>query len=156
VRLNPYAARPDVYQAVLSVSRELARGELADSLRCLVELRVSQVNRCGFCLAMHADGARAAGVSQAKLDTLAGWREDGTFTVRERAALGVAEAVTTLADAGVSEEVWDAARAVFCDEELADLLYLIGLINLYNRVNIAAAFPAERWRSRGVARPAGM
>ena len=41
----------------------------------LVNIRVSQVNGCGFCLALHARFARRAGIAQDKLDVLAGWRE---------------------------------------------------------------------------------
>lgn len=91
---------------------------------------------------MHADGARSAGVGQAKLDSLPGWREDSTFTTRERAALGLAEAVTELSPDGVSAETWDDAASAFSENELADLLFLIGLMNLYNRVNVAVQFPA--------------
>jgi AhpD family alkylhydroperoxidase len=115
----------------------------------LVEVRVSQINGCGFCLAMHADQARAAGVAQTKLDTVAGWAEDPSFTARERAALAIAEAVTHL-DRGVPDDIWHAAAAAFTEEELADLLYAVGLINLYNRVNVAAQFPADLWRDHGL------
>ena len=39
---------------------------------------------------------------------------------------------------------------MFTPEELADLLYLVGLMNLYNRVNVAAALPAALWREHGL------
>lgn len=149
MRLNPYATRPQPYRSLLSVGQELATGPIEHSLRALIEVRVSQINGCGFCLAMHADQARDAGIPQAKLDTVAGWAEDGSFSERERAALALAEAVTALDD-GVSAHVWDAAAAVFSGEELADLLYVIGLINLYNRLNVASQFPAEFWREHGL------
>jgi uncharacterized peroxidase-related enzyme len=150
MRLNPYAARPDSYRALLSLSGALAKGPLEHALRSLVEIRVSQLNGCGFCLAMHADGARAAGVPQSKLDTLAGWRDDAAFSERERAALALAEDLTVLTSGGVSDDVWDQARAVFTEEEVADVLYLIGLMNLYNRLNLASEFPAELWREQGL------
>jgi AhpD family alkylhydroperoxidase len=151
MRLNPYALRPHAYEAVRSLSRELAKGPLERTLRFLVEIRVSQLNRCGVCLAMHSDGARGAGVPQTKLDTLAGWREDSGFTDRERAALELAEAVTDLAPAELPDAVWQRAHAVFTDEELADLLYLIGQMNLFNRINVAVEFPADLWREQGMA-----
>jgi AhpD family alkylhydroperoxidase len=131
VRLNPYVVRPDVYDSIRSVSRELARGRLERPLRHLVELRVSQLNRCGFCLAMHSEWARAAGVPQAKLDSLAEWHDDNAFTPRERSALELAEAMTALGDAGADDDVWGRAASEFNPEELADLLFLIGLMNLY-------------------------
>jgi len=151
MRLNPYARRPEVYDAIRGVSRVLGQGPVEPSLRALVEIRVSQLNRCGFCLAMHTDGARLAGVEQAKLDSLAGWQEDTAFTTRERTALRLAELFTDMGVDGVPTEAWDEAAAVFAEDELSDLLFLIGLMNLYNRVNVAVQFPASVWREGGVA-----
>ena len=151
MRFNPYATRPQIYDAIRGVSGALAKGPLEASLRALVELRVSQLNRCGFCLAMHSDGARATGLEQTKLDSLAGWREDAAFTRSERAALELAEAITGLGDDGVAAETWDEAASVFSEDELADLVFLIGLMNLYNRVNVAVQFPASAWREHGYA-----
>ena len=157
MRLNPYALRPKAYEGASAVVREIDSGTLEPGLRCLVELRISQLNRCGFCLAMHADGGREAGVPQEKLDTVAGWREDDQFTERERAALELAEVLTSAIELGVSDATWGRAAAVFSDAELADLLYLIGVMNFFNRVNVASQFPAGMWRDRngrGSRRPA--
>ena len=60
MRVNPYAVRPKAYQALRAVIHEIHQGTLDPALRCLVEVRVSQMNGCGFCLAMHADTSRAA------------------------------------------------------------------------------------------------
>lgn len=148
MRLNPYAIRPKAYQAVTAVIREIDQGTLEPALRSLVEVRVSQLNRCGFCLAMHADAGREAGVSQEKLDTIGGWREDDQFTDRERVALELAEAMTSSIELGVSEALWSRAAALFSEAELADLLYLIGVMNLFNRLNVASQLPARLWRER--------
>jgi alkylhydroperoxidase family enzyme len=69
---------------------------------------------------------------------LAVWQETGLFTARERAALGLTEAVTRLSDGPVSDEVWAAAAAEFDETELAELVWLITTINAWNRVNVAA------------------
>lgn len=100
---------------------------------------------------MHADGARLAGVEQQKLDSLAGWREDTAYTARERAALRLAELLTEMSADGVTAQAWDEAASLFTEDELSDLLFLIGLMNLYNRVNVAVQFPAATWREGGVA-----
>lgn len=67
------------------------------------------------------------------------------------AALELAEAVTDLAPTGVPGSVWQRVAAVFTDEELADLLYLIGQMNLFNRINVAVEFPADLWREHRMA-----
>jgi alkylhydroperoxidase family enzyme len=39
--------------------------------------------------------------------------------------------------------IWEAAREQFNDEELAALLFLIGLINVWNRINVAVELPSD-------------
>jgi alkylhydroperoxidase family enzyme len=79
-----------------------------------------------------------------KLDLLAGWRETSSFDDRERAALGLAEAMTRVGDGGrVDEATWSTARDAFDDEELSALLYLVGLINIWNRINVAVELPSD-------------
>lgn len=52
---------------------------------------------------------------------------------------------------GVSDALWSRAVDLFTESELADLLYLIGVMNLFNRLNVATEFPAQLWRERGIA-----
>jgi AhpD family alkylhydroperoxidase len=144
MRFDPYAKDGQWYQDVLTLSGHLARGPLDAALCQLVEVRVSQITGCAFCLLLHSDGARKARVDQAKLDALAGWREGSGFDERERAALDLAEAMTRLGDGKrVDDLVWSAARQQFGDEELAALLYLVGLINIWNRINVAVELPSD-------------
>jgi AhpD family alkylhydroperoxidase len=144
MRFDPYANGGQWYQDVLSLSGHLARGPLDPAICQLVEVRVSQITGCAFCLRLHSDAARKAGVGQDKLDTLAGWRDASGFTNRERAALGLAEAMTRLGDGErVGQDIWQAAREEYNDTELAALLYLVGLINVWNRINIAVELPSE-------------
>lgn len=99
---------------------------------------------CAFCLKLHTRVARKMGMSQDKLDTLAGWRESPQFTDQERAALALAEAMTRIGDGNrVDETTWAAARAAFSDEELSALLYLVTLINTWNRINVAVELPGD-------------
>jgi AhpD family alkylhydroperoxidase len=132
------------YQDVLTLSGHLARGPLDAAIYQLVEVRVSQITGCAYSLSLHSDGARKASVDQAKLDMLAGWRKATGFDEREHAALDLAEAMTRLGDGKrVDELVWSAGREQFSDEELAALLYLVGLINVWNRINVAVELPSD-------------
>ena len=45
----------------------------------LVKIRVSQINGCAFCLAMHAELARKNGVNDDQLDLLVAWRESPVY-----------------------------------------------------------------------------
>ncbi|MER6580096.1 hypothetical protein [Nonomuraea sp. NPDC001023] len=50
--------------------------------------------------------------------------------------------MTRIAEAGVPEEVFDAAREHFDETTLAHLLWTIAVINVWNRMAIAAGPPA--------------
>jgi AhpD family alkylhydroperoxidase len=144
MRFDPYTEGFDWYQDVLALAGHLARGPLEGSISQLVEVRVSQITGCTFCLGLHSGMARRQGVHQDKLDLLAGWREAPQFDQRERAALDLAEAMTRIGDGlRVEDHIWLAARDQFSDAELAALLYLIGLINVWNRINVTVELPSD-------------
>jgi AhpD family alkylhydroperoxidase len=144
VRLNTYGADPTGYERLLAWNEHLASGPLDAGLRAIVEARASQINGCAFCLAMHLDEARVAGVDHMKLDALAAWRDVTAFDQRERAALALTEAVTRLADGGrVDDPTWSAAREHFDDVSLAHLVEVIAIINAFNRLNVATERTAE-------------
>jgi len=112
----------------------------------LVLMRVSQINGCAYCMDMHSKDARAAGETEQRLYVLAGWREASFYSERECAALDWAEAVTRLGEHSVSDDVYGRARASFSEEELMNLTLVIGMINTWNRINVAFQTPAGSYQ----------
>lgn len=104
----------------------------------LVYLRVSQINNCAYCLDMHTRDLLKKGVSIEKLALVQAWTEAGSlFEKRERAALAWAETVTRVAETGVPDAAYQAAREVFDERELVDLTIAVSLMNAYNRMGIS-------------------
>ena len=132
-----YAAFKPGLDGMFRLGKAVHASGLAASLIELVNMRVSQINECAFCLDMHWKDARANGETEQRLYGLSAWREAPYYTDRERAALGLTEAVTRLAGGGVPDEVIAAAGPHFAPEELAALLYSIVLINSWNRLAIS-------------------
>ena len=92
---------------------------------------------------MHTKDALHAGETQARLNMVAAWREATVFTEAERAALELAEQGTRLADGGeVTDEAWQNAAKHYEEAQLTALVVLIGVINLYNRLNAITRQPA--------------
>lgn len=111
---------------------------LSSVLVDLAYLRVSQINNCAYCLDIHTRDLLEKGVKVEKLALVQAWNEVGNlFDERERAALAWAESVTLVAQTGVPDEAYQAARAVFEERELVDLTIAIGLMNMYNRMAIS-------------------
>lgn len=121
------------YVTMSKLSRSI---ELDHTLRGLIDIRASQINCCAFCLDMHWKDARAAGESEERLSMVPAWRESPLFDERERAALGLTEAMTLIADGQVPDDVWDEAAAQFDQSELAQVIFAIATINTWNRLSI--------------------
>ncbi len=137
-RLSQKRVDPASYKAVLAMEEYVQSSTLERKLLELVKIRASQLNHCAFCLDMHNRDAMELGESPRRLYVLAGWREaPDLYTERERAALSLTEAVTLIADAGVTDEVWDEVTASFSDIEVVQLLMAISTINVWNRLAVA-------------------
>ena len=102
-------------------------------IRELVKMRVSQINGCAYCLNLHAPEARAAGVSQQKLDVLPAWRESPVFDAKERAALAWSEALTRLETTNAPDTDYQMLADAFDDRERVELTLIITTINAWNR-----------------------
>lgn len=102
----------------------------------LVKLRASQINGCAYCIDMHSKDLLAAGESIDRLLGLEAWRDSSFHTDRERAALDWTEAITLISHTHASDEIWNRVRPHFTDQELADLTWAIGAINLWNRLGV--------------------
>jgi AhpD family alkylhydroperoxidase len=137
-RLNFMQVAPAGYKALGGVLGYVMQSGLPDALVELVYLRVSQINNCAYCLDMHTRDLLKKGQKIEKLALVQAWAEAGDlFDARERAALAWAETVTRVAETGVPDEAYEAARAVFDEREFVDLTIAIGLINTYNRLAIS-------------------
>ncbi|MDX3233028.1 carboxymuconolactone decarboxylase family protein [Streptomyces sp. ME19-01-6] len=109
----------------------------------LVNLRVSQINGCAFCLNLHTRAALRAGETTQRLGVLAAWRDTEVFTPRERAALGLAEATTSPADAAAQEAAYGVARQVLTDDEISAVIWVAITMNAFNRVSIMSKHPVR-------------
>jgi AhpD family alkylhydroperoxidase len=138
---QPAMVVPGAMDALQALGGAIAATGLSPRTMALVNLRVSQINGCGTCLLGDLKAARAHGITDEQLVTVAGWRETRLFTAAERAALALAEAVTRTADCSepVPDDVWNDAAASYDDVTLAALVLAIANINLWNRLNVATA-----------------
>ncbi|MFD5318676.1 carboxymuconolactone decarboxylase family protein [Streptomyces sp. NPDC127098] len=136
---SPTAAK--IARRFYNVSSVLDGSTLPKSLRELVELRVGQLNGCGFCVDIHTKEAAAAGESALRLNLVAAWRHSTVFTEAERAALALAEEGTRLGDHGVTDATWAEVRRHFDDDQVGALVCLVSLINAATRMNVIVHNP---------------
>lgn len=137
-RLDYSYVAPDGLKALSAAHSYVARSGLPPEVLDLVYLRVSQINNCAYCLGQHTRDLLKKGVKSEKLALLQAWEEGGgLFSETERAALAWAETVTLVAETGVPDSAYSAAREVFDEKQLVDLTIAISVMNSYNRMAIS-------------------
>jgi uncharacterized peroxidase-related enzyme len=135
--LNSAAVAPEALAAMGATAKYVAHASISAKLRYLVELRVSQINGCTYCVDKHSEELRSVGETQQRIDCVVAWRHASFYTEQERAALGWAEAVTALGPAGVADDVYERVRSRFSEKELVDLTVIIAMMNAWNRLAVS-------------------
>ena len=128
---------PDVMEHLGRVHGMLREHGLDPRLSHLIELRISQINGCAFCVKMHSRDARKDGESNDRLDRLAVWRHVGDFSPAEKAAFAWAEALTYLERETDYGPLRAALREHYSDETISLITTCVAMINLWNRVQIS-------------------
>ncbi|MNF44480.1 Carboxymuconolactone decarboxylase family protein [compost metagenome] len=142
-RLNYYQAAPQAMKAMIGLEKAASESILPGSLRELVRIRASQINGCAYCIDTHTADATKAGESVRRLMAVSAWKETPFFDERERAALLWTETLTLVAATHAPDEVYAEVAAVFNDQELAELTFVIAAINAWNRFGVGFAMQPE-------------
>ena len=143
-RLARHGADTFGYKANLRIDRKLAQ---------LLRLRVSQINNCTYCLNLHYEAARDAGIPRPVIDTLTAWWETDFHDDAARAALAYTEAITRVADATITDGFGarhDALAEHFPQEEILEIIGIVLNMNVWTRLKLAEGAspgPAEQARS---------
>ncbi|WP_420109791.1 carboxymuconolactone decarboxylase family protein [Mycolicibacter arupensis] len=136
-----------VHQAYLDAAAEVqaraADAGLSPTVLELVNLRVSQINGCAFCLNMHSKALLEAGDTVQRIAVLPAWRDTQLFSDTERAALEIAEAVTWISEAHLDDEEFGLLREHLSDDQISLLVWAAITINAFNRVSIMSRFPVR-------------
>jgi len=142
---NPAFVLTDAMKGIGSIFKAVNTGGISHELQEIVALRASQINGCSACVHSHVQNLVKAGVESERIATVAAWREAPFYTDAERAALELAERATRLADRSadaVEEELWGRLTSHYDEAQLSALILLIGVTNMFNRINAVVHEPA--------------
>src|SRR4249920_1479429 len=114
-----WARLPGAFLAMQAMYRALDRkaSALEPALRSLVQVRVSQVNGCEFCVDLNSSVGAERGLATAKLQALETFESSPLFAEREKAALAYADTVTR-SDRSVDAELVARLRRSFDDQAI--------------------------------------
>lgn len=112
----------------------------------LLNVRISQINGCAYCLDLHVREALEAGETSQRLAVLPAWRDTALFTEKERAALALVESITELPSQQLREQEEGMARKSLTEEEFSVVGWVAVSMNAFNRISIASHHPVRRDR----------
>ncbi len=136
-RIDIAKIQPTALNAMLSIESYLSNVNLSAELKELIKIRASMINQCAYCIQMHVPEAEKAGIESQKLFALAAWKESPLFNVTERAVLALTDEMTLIANDGVSDKSYQEALEVLGEEQLAQAMMQIIMINAWNRFALA-------------------
>lgn len=128
---------PGAVQGMYAANSYFDGASLSQVLRRQVELRVSQINGCSYCIWLHSRQLRELGDGEERLVSLAQWRSATCFSDAERAALNWAELVTRIADGAPPDDAFADLRKYFDDRQIVDLTAIAANMNALNRMAIS-------------------
>ncbi|KAA0580557.1 carboxymuconolactone decarboxylase family protein [Azospirillum sp. B21] len=127
---------PSLFATLYATAKTIRGSGLPTGLIHLIDLRVSQINGCAYCIDMHTKEARHDGQSEQRIAALAEWERSDLFLPDERAAFAWAE-VLTRAQHDRIDEAYRALQSHFSAEQIAQLTVTAAQINAWNRIGIA-------------------
>ncbi|KAA1415541.1 carboxymuconolactone decarboxylase family protein [Nocardioides humilatus] len=116
---------------------------ISERLIELVNLRVSQINGCAYCLDVHHAKAVRLGEDPRRIAVLQEWQETELFDDVESAALELAECITLIPEPADRVVVEDCARAGLGDAGYAVIAWAAISMNAFNRISITSHHPVR-------------
>lgn len=132
--LQAMSLRPEILKAFGATGEGVYPGGVLErELKEKVILKASLHNECQFCINSHRVIMRMIGIPDMQIENL-----EAPEHLSRREALALDYTTRAIRDAnGIGEDFFDRLRREFSDEEIVELTFLIGLINLLNLFNNA-------------------
>ena len=128
---------PEAIKALSQLNTYSDTCSVDQALRRLVEIIVSRINGCHYCIMVHEKQAKALGESDARVKALKDWQKSTLFSDAEKCAFERAVIVThTVADQSRDDNL-RALSVYFSDQQIVDLTFVISAMNVWNRMAIS-------------------
>ena len=134
VNMDYYKISKEIVSHLYDAHTSFANSPLSKQLRLLLEIRVSQINGCSYCINLHQNEAIASGIDEKKISDLENVSGSEYFNEAEQEALIWAENVTKLkTKVRVKNSKLD---QYFSEREIVDITLCVSLMNAFNRIAI--------------------
>jgi len=121
------------YGSIFAFENFLAKSRLSAVEKSLLKIRISQINKCGFCEDLHIRELRGLGDIELRIATIRVWRNNACFTETEKTIFSIAEELCT-ANSKLSAETLSVASRVLDRISLAQVITIILVTNFWNKI----------------------
>lgn len=133
------AHKPEFLRSLLSLTTVAdGPGGVDPGFKEVLNIRASVLNGCHFCTQMHSNIAKIHKVSPEKIEGAKEGSSSAAFDEKEKAALMLCEESTQ--GVKVSDATFDILKSHYSEAEIVDLLGVIGVINMWNRLIVGLGF----------------
>mgnify|MGYP003676297577 FL=1 len=136
-RINTYQIAGEAIGKLVGLHESLT-ASFDHNLRHLIDIRVSLMNDCQFCLNMHSKEALEGGDTEARVAALKHWQNSDLFNACEKAALAWADVLTRTGSQAEIDAVYGDLAPHFSKEEIGLMTVVVAHINAWNRIGIAS------------------
>ncbi len=136
-RINCFKVAPEGIQILCRLESYVDGCGLEPNLTALVNLRVSQLNGCAYCIEMYTQKALRHGESRQRIDGLSTWWEKTFYNQREQGAFAWATTITKISRSHVPYEAFEQTSNLFTEKELVDLTLAIIAVNAWNQLIVS-------------------
>ncbi|WP_109098049.1 carboxymuconolactone decarboxylase family protein [Aquimarina sp. AU58] len=143
-RIQIDVSEPLAYKAMYTLGNYVRQSQLSDIHKELINIRVSQLNGCAFCINMHTKDALENGEAQQRIFLLDAWQETDIFTEEEKVILQITEEVTMIHNNGLTTKTYQKAIENFDEKYVSQIIMAIININAWNRIAISTHKPIDQ------------
>lgn len=137
-RIKYASVSKESFSGFLAVREAVIKaGRVSSELIAMLELRVSFINGCSYCINMHSEELLHLNIPDRKVREVAAWQCSHQFEEKYRAAFAWADSLTNITQTHVSDEWFHNVQKHFTDEEISDMTMIISNMNAMNRIAIA-------------------
>jgi len=121
------------YKEIFHFENYLMKSDLSKNMKTLLKIRVSQINKCAFCIDLHTKDFEDLGESAIRITSINEWRENNNYNETEKALLALAEELS-YSSIKTTNQAIEAASRLLDKVSMAQVIAIILATNFWNKV----------------------
>lgn len=137
------AVAPGAIRALTGLNKYSDQSSISPVFRRLLEILVSKLNGCSYCIEVHKRQAVELGENPERINALGRWSDSDLFSIEEKTAFEWATYVTRLESPEARDRIFGALEKHYSETQIVDLTFIVLSMNAWNRIAISFRHEAD-------------